>query len=122
MKSLYSPVLAGIAILILLFVFSNMQMISITVFHWSLPFVIVFSLLMAVMNFFSSQPQTPSSYVTKFMGTILVKLFSALIFLTIALYMNKGWEMRDKLTLSGIVFGSYVLFTIMMGKSQSAKP
>ena len=122
MKSLFSPVIAGIAILILLFVFSNMQMISITVFHWSLPFVIVFSLLMAVMNFFSSQPQTPSSYVTKFMGTILVKLFSALIFLTIALYMNKGWEMRDKLTLSGIVFGSYVLFTIMMGKSQSAKP
>lgn len=122
MKSLYSPVLAGIAILILLFVFSNMQMISITVFQWSLPFVIVFSLLMAVMNFFSSQPQTPSSYVTKFMGTILVKLFSALIFLTIALYMNKGWEMRDKLTLSGIVFGTYVLFTIMMGKSQSAKP
>jgi hypothetical protein len=122
MKSLYSPVIAGIAILILLFVFSNMQMISITVFHWSLPFVIVFSLLMAVMNFFSSQPQTPSSYVTKFMGTILVKLFSALIFLTIALYMNKGWEMRDKLTLSGIVFGTYVLFTIMMGKSQSAKP
>ena len=122
MKSLYSPVLAGIAILILLSVFSNMQMISITVFQWSLPFVIVFSLLMAVMNFFSSQPQTPSSYVTKFMGTILVKLFSALIFLTIALYMNKGWEMRDKLTLSGIVFGTYVLFTIMMGKSQSAKP
>ena len=122
MKSLYSPVLAGIAILILLSVFSNMQMISINVFQWSSPFVIVFSLLMAVMNFFSSQPQTPSSYVTKFMGTILVKLFSALIFLTIALYMNKGWEMRDKLTLSGIVFGTYVLFTIMMGKSQSAKP
>ena len=85
-------------------------------------FVLIFTALMVLMQRLSASPSSESSFVRNFMGTIVVKLFSALIFLTIVLYTNKSnWETKEKIALSMVVFGTYIVFTVIMGKSQSRK-
>jgi len=85
-------------------------------------FVVIFTALMVLMQRLSAAPSSESSFVRNFMGTIIVKLFSALIFLTVVLYTNKSnWETKEKITLSLVVFGTYLVFTVVMGKSQSRK-
>ena len=88
----------------------------------SLFFVVLFTCLMLIAQRMSAHPKSDSSFVRNFMGTIIIKLFSALIFLTVVLYTHKSvWETKEKVALSLLVFATYILFTIVMGKSQASK-
>lgn len=121
MKPFISTLLIGVFLTIALILFYVAGAYNETILKWAIPFILIFSIAMAAMNQSSQKPQSPSAFVTKFMGTIVIKLFSALIFLTIALYINKSWEMKEKIILSSVVFLTYIAFTIFMGKDQSRK-
>jgi hypothetical protein len=121
MKPFLSTLFVGVILVLLVVGLNFAGIVSRNLIGWIIPFILVFSAILAAMNQWAQKPQSATAFVTKFMGTIIIKLFSSLIFLTIALYINKGWEMKEKIILSGMVFLTYIVFTIFLGKDQSRK-
>lgn len=114
--------LTGFGILTALIAAYYTQLLPAQLLLTSLFFVVLFTCLMLIMQRMSAQTKSDSSFVRNFMGTIIIKLFSALIFLTVVLYTHKSiWETKEKVAISLLVFATYILFTIVMGKSQTSK-
>jgi hypothetical protein len=57
----------------------------------------------------SANEKSPQRFVTYFMGSVSVKLFSTLIFLFVYLYFNR----EDRIAVALSVFGTYVVFTAL---------
>lgn len=121
MKPFLSAVLLGVILASINLLLTFWGLLSNHLLVWTFPFIMIFSFLLAATHHWSMNPKNPNAFVRIFMGSIIIKLFSALIFLTVTLFLNKSWEIIEKIELSAIVFITYLTFTIYMGKAQASK-
>lgn len=65
-----------------------------------------------------TQAKSGKVWINQFLASIAIKMFTTLSYLTIFLFLNKDWEITQKLQLAIGAFVIYILYTILLAANK----
>ena len=121
MKAHITPIASALVLFIATGIAVQSSLISMEIGAWSYGYIGVFTLIVLFFHNQLIQSKNTKSFITLFLGAIAAKMFITLIYLTIALYTHKDWEMNEKLQLAMSVFIAYLVFTVVLSRAKPSQ-